>query len=140
MTVTINGLIPGHLTVLEVAHLLEQTYCQGGRNENWIQIHFTSVENMFNITFNENWSPDERMLPLFQRPRRRHRNMSVHVNGSCKGDYKDTTTKPHTLVTLGASGDALEIITAMVRPTGGYVKDESKEDEYYRIRKPRLAA
>lgn len=120
MSVSYAGLIQGNLSPIDVARMIQRHY--GGDR---FAIHFTNDEDFYQISFIENYSEEVMALRPWKRGEHaKKRLMSVHINGGCKGDYSVVTDENMTYISLGHSGDAPQIIDALVGVLGGWVKDE----------------
>lgn len=128
-----TGLVNGNINPIDLAKLIKKTY--GGDD---FSVHFTSIEGYFQIVFKQNYTEAQLAMRPWERAKvATRRTMSVFIDGECKHDYKDVTTDNMTYVSLGHSGDCREIINALVRSQGGWVKDElgygDTADEFVRL-------
>lgn len=132
MSVTISGLIAGNLNPLEMVELIRKSY--GGDN---FSIHYTSIDNMYKIRFTENLTDEQMKLKPWERTKHKvDRTMFLWTNSECAGDYEHVTQAEMTLFSLGAFGDAENIIKSMVNTSWfGFIKNELNSDDWVELTK-----
>jgi hypothetical protein len=133
MTVNYKGLINGNINPIDLVKLMQKTY--GGDQ---YSVHFTTIEGMYQISFLQNYTAEQKAMRPWERTKAATRRMmSIFIDGCCATDYADITTDPMTYVDLGHSGDCQLIIDALVSSQGGYVLDEcgpgDTKDEWVRL-------
>lgn len=125
MSIDCKAILDGQHTAFQVAGMVKRFY--GGDAH---CVHFTHEERFYQVSFDQNHTPDIMKLRPFERAQHRvRRTMCVFIDGYCLDDYADVTTGPATLITIGASGDARKIMEALLSNTGGYIYDELLDDE-----------
>lgn len=95
-------------------------------------IYFSGMlDNLFKIVVRPNWTEEQKALPVYLRDKREHITLTVHANGSCACDYEYVTKEPATLISTGVGGIRLEILTELAKAYGGWIQDETVEDDVY---------
>lgn len=118
MTISATAILTQTVTPMEIAKALIGDY---GADPHFMKVCFTTDDRMFQISFLERWTDEERALRPHARPKR-NRTLSVFVDGHCMADYADVHEGPATLLSFGASGDSDQILLALTRRYGGYYR------------------
>ena len=136
MTTSYLGLIPGNHNPVALAREIKRLY--GGTDFKVSLVEFD--DGMYHITFLERFSTEQQeridngARAWEVRQELEQRQMSVFTDGSCKCDYEKVTSYPATILSLGRHGHCAEIIGAMVRHFGGWIRDEAKgDDEWQKV-------
>ena len=119
MGVNTKALLNGKIDVMRLAKDLITEY---GTDRNSVEVTFTHDDDFFQILFDHKQPEDFKSMGYTDRVewmRNNHRMMSVFYG--CQCDYEDVTTDTMTLVSLGASGDAVEIMESLLKKYGGYI-------------------
>lgn len=119
MGISTKAILNGKIDIMTIAKDLITEY---GTDRNSVKVTFTHEDDFFQIIF------DHKKPTLFCEmsyadriawTKNNHRVMCVFY--ACKSDYEDVTTDDMTYVSLGASGDAVEIMEALLKKYGGYI-------------------
>lgn len=119
MGVNTKALLIGKLDVVNLAKDLITEY---GTDRHSVQVHFTHSDDYLQIVFDQKKPNTYREMSYTARQewhRNNKRLMSVFYD--CKSDYSEVTTDDVTYISLGTSGDAVEIMEALLKKYGGYI-------------------
>lgn len=96
--------IPGNNAVMDIFEVLRKN----NKVEN-LRVMPTSMKDYVQICFD--WAGDSG-----------ERNLSVFFNGSCRCDYEGVTGEPHTMISFGYWGSAVEIMETILEELGGFIQ------------------
>lgn len=117
MSVNTKALIPAHLAAEDIADLIRANYLGKASDANAVSAAHTHTKDYVRLMFAEtSHSP---------------RSMSVFLNSYAACDNADLYQGPQTGLMLGASGDSVVIMRAILESTGGWLLENDCNDDDY---------